>query len=219
MSTSHCSSTSDSFTRALPWYVYTLQRYVSLTCCSICCCQLVMTDSGQTMSVGPSSPLSFPAAIRAIICSVFPRLREPHRRGRVADQQCWGAAAVGRDREEVVAVRVDEGFIVEPLDLIVDRALLGNRVIGKGREVQNLQPPAALVADPALEGDLFPVGRERRGAVNPAIATSWRLAVFIFSQSIVRALDRYVLSARLAMMPSSPRRSASSKYFLPNLLR
>ena len=45
------------------------------------------------------------------------------------------------------------------------------------------------------------------------------LRVLIFSQSSVRAPDRYLLSARLAMMPSRPLRSASSKNFVPDVLR
>ena len=58
--------------------------------------------------------------------------------------------------------------------------------------------------------------RVRLGAVNPAMTTSWRFEVLIFSQSSVRAPDRYLLSARLAMMPSRPLRSASSKNLLPH---
>lgn len=46
------------------------------------------------------------------------------------------------------------------------------------------------------------------GAVKPAITTSWRFDVLIFSQLSLRTPDRYLLSARFAVMPS---RSASSK--------
>src|SRR5436189_2130516 len=60
-------------------------------------------------------------------------------------------------------------------------------------------------------------GRVRLGAVKPAITTSWRFDVLIFSQLSVRAPDRYWLSARLAMMPSRPLQSASLKNFVPKV--
>jgi hypothetical protein len=62
-------------------------------------------------------------------------------------------------------------------------------------------------------------GRDRLRAVNPAITTSWRLEVLIFSQSLVRSPDTYPLSTRLAMTPSRPSRSVSSKYVVPDVLR
>ena len=52
-----------------------------------------------------------------------------------------------------------------------------------------------------------------RGAVKPAITTSWRRAVLIFSQSLVRAPERYLLLLRLAIMPSRPCSSACLKNF------
>jgi hypothetical protein len=59
----------------------------------------------------------------------------------------------------------------------------------------------------------------RLGAVKPAITTSCRFAVLIFSQSGVRLPDLYALSARFAMTPSKPFRSASAKNFVPFPLR
>src|SRR6195952_2448668 len=60
-------------------------------------------------------------------------------------------------------------------------------------------------------------GRVRLGAVNPAMTTSWRFEVLILSQSVVRAPDTYLLSARFAMMPSRPCRPGWAEDFGPEV--
>src|SRR4029077_1449776 len=87
---------------------------------------------------------------------------ERNRRGGVGDQELRLSPTIGRYGVDVVAVRIGKGVVVQPLDLVVDRTRLGDPVIGKRRQIEHPQPPAGLVADPALEGDLLTVRGERR---------------------------------------------------------
>jgi hypothetical protein len=96
-------------------------------------------------------------------------------------------------------VQLPRGFVTEP------RA-----------DMTNISPAILLTQ---REGSAPKKGRVRLGAVNPAMTTSWRFEVLIFSQLSVRPPDTYLLSARLAMIPSRPFRSASSKHFVPLALR
>ena len=83
-------------------------------------------------------------------------------------------------------------------------------------DVTNKAPVLALADG---ERQCSEAGPSPPGAVKPAMTTSWRFDVLIFSQSSVLAPDRYWLSARLAMMPSRPSRSASLKNFAPKVAR
>jgi len=77
-----------------------------------------------------------------------------------------------------------------------------------GADMSNVAPPIVFAhgEDQGAEEGLV-----RLGAVKPAITTSCRFAVLIFSQSAVRPPDAYALSAGFAMRPSRPFRSASAK--------
>src|SRR3954463_14022606 len=62
---------------------------------------------------------------------------EPHGRSGIPHQQPRRSAPVGRGGVDVDAVGIDERVVVEPLDLVVDRAFLGNRVVLQRRHVED----------------------------------------------------------------------------------
>jgi ABC transporter substrate binding protein len=88
------------------------------------------------------------------------------------------------------------------------------------RETRTISIVFVAVGDPVRSG--FVAGLPRPGANITGFgdaATSWRFDVLIFSQSSVRAPDRYWLPERLAIIPSRPLRSASAKNLVPSALR
>ena len=97
------------------------------------------------------------------------------RRG-LAQQQCGLAAAIGRNHPHVadrgraagrVRLRVENVRSVQPFDLFVDEAALGNRRVGERCEVEDVEPPMRQSGPclALLERDTRVVRRERRAGL------------------------------------------------------
>src|SRR4051794_676474 len=85
--------------------------------------------------------------------------------GRVArgEPAARRAAAVGVHHPRRLARAVEHVVVVKPLDLVVQRLLLGQRRLPPGREIEHVEAPHRwVVADGLLVADARLVGRERR---------------------------------------------------------
>jgi len=71
--------------------------------------------------------------------------------------------AVGPDDPDVLGQAVENPVVVEPLDLVVDAARLGEWSLAPGRQLEHVEAP--LVPPAALERDPFLV-RGKRGALH-----------------------------------------------------